>query len=72
MAEPATPYRPRCVNLSCKAMMVYGENFENDPEFQAGMTEFWCVLTSKNDGPDSGAVDLEACSCPERTCFQAY
>ena len=53
-------------------MMVYGEAFENDPEFQAGMTEFWCVLTSKNDGPDSGPVDLEACSCAERTCFQPY
>ena len=72
MSDPATPYRPRCVNLSCKAMMVYGENFENDPEFQAGMTEFWCVLTSKNDGPDGSYADLETCSCPERSCFQAY
>ena len=72
MSDPATPYRPRCVNLSCKSMMVFGEAFENDPEFQAGMTEFWCVLTSKNDGPDAGPVDLDACSCAERSCFQPY
>ena len=72
MSESAPPYRPRCVNLSCKSMMVYGEAFENDPDYQAGMTEFWCVLTSKGDGPDGAGADLEACSSPDRPCFQPY
>ncbi|HEV8061412.1 MAG TPA: hypothetical protein VGP68_16150 [Gemmataceae bacterium] len=72
MSDPATPYRPRCVNLSCKSMMVYGEAFENDPEFQAGMVEFWCVLTSKGVGPDSADAELDACSSPDRACFQAF
>ena len=38
-------YRPRCMNLCCKSMMVYGEAFESDPEYQAGLTDFWCQLT---------------------------
>jgi hypothetical protein len=67
-----TPYRPRCMNLCCKAMLVYGEAFESDPDFQAGMTDFWCVCTSKPEGPDGGEVNLELCSNPERTCFQEY
>ena len=72
MSEPETPYRPRCVNLSCKSMIVYGESFENDPEYQAGVVEFWCVLTSKGDGPDGCGADMEACSNPERSCFRPY
>jgi hypothetical protein len=72
MSESATPYRPRCVNLSCKSMMVYGEAFENDPDYQAGMVDFWCVLTSKNDGPDGAEAELDACSNPDRPCFRGY
>jgi hypothetical protein len=72
MSDPATPYRPRCMNLSCKSMLVYGEDFENDPDYQAGMAEFWCNCTSKAAGPDGDLVSLEMCSNPERTCFQEY
>ena len=53
-------------------MMVYGEAFENDPDYQAGMVDFWCVLTSKNDGPDGAEAELDACSNPDRPCFRGY
>jgi hypothetical protein len=33
---------------------VYGEDFENDPEFQAGMVEFTCTQTMYGTGPDGG------------------
>ena len=55
MAE-AQPYRPRCIHLTCKSMQVWGEDFENDPEYQAGMVEFSCTQTFRNLGPD-GADD---------------
>jgi hypothetical protein len=58
--------------LTCKAMMVFGEAFENDPDYQAGVTEFWCVQTSKGEGPDGGSVSLPLCSDSERSCFQEY
>ncbi len=72
MSDNATPYRPRCKYLSCKSMLVYGESFENDPDYQAGLTEFWCVLTSKGQGPDGDHVSLDMCSNAERGCFQEY
>jgi hypothetical protein len=53
-------------------MMVFGENFEQDPDFQAGMTEFWCTQTSKGQGPDGAAASLEDCSNKERSCFCEY
>lgn len=68
----SAPYRPRCTHISCKAMQVYGEDFENDPEFQAGMVEFWCNKTMQNQGPDDNLVSLELCSNPERTCFREF
>ncbi len=71
MSEP-TPYRPRCINLCCKAMLVFGEDFANDPEYQAGMMDFWCTQTSRLQGPDGGDASLEACSNPDRACFQAF
>ncbi len=71
MAE-STPYRPRCMHLSCKAMLVYGESFEDDPDYQAGTAEFWCNLTSKLQGPDGADAALAACSKPDRSCFQEY
>lgn len=64
------PYRPRCCYLNCKSMQVWGEDFENDPEFQAGMVDFWCTQTFKGYGPDGGRVELELCSAPERSCFR--
>ena len=73
MSEPTQPtYRPRCMYLCCKSMVVYGENFESDPDYQAGMTDFWCMQTSKGQGPDGDAVSLEMCSDPERECFCEY
>jgi hypothetical protein len=68
--EPA--YRPRCKNLSCKSMLVYGEAFENDPDYLAGATEFWCECTFAVQGPDGDGVSLEECSDPARACFREY
>jgi hypothetical protein len=53
-------------------MLVYGEAFESDPDYQAGLTEFWCQLTSKGQGPDGEDASLEMCSNPERVCFAEY
>jgi len=68
---PVVP-APRCINLMCKAMMVYGENFEDDPDYQAGMTDWWCQCTQKPHGPDGGELSLPGCSLPQRSCYQAY
>lgn len=72
MSDIPTTYRPRCMNLCCKSMMVFGEDFESDPDYQSGMTDFWCVRTSKGEGPDRELVSLDLCSKPERTCFEEY
>jgi hypothetical protein len=72
MSESTPPYRPRCMHLCCKSMQVYGEDFLNDPEFQAGMVEFWCTQTFTAQGPDGGETSLDLCSNPERTCFREY
>ena len=72
MPDSPSTYRPRCMHLCCKAMMVYGEDFLNDPDVQAGVADFWCQRTSKGQGPDDGEVNLEACSNPERSCFQEF
>lgn len=66
------PIRPRCIYLNCKSMQVYGEDFESDPEFQAGMVEFWCTQTFKPQGPDGADVSLELCSLPDRPCYREY
>ncbi len=72
MAEQPAPYKPRCVYLTCKSMMVYGENFESDPDYQGGVVEFTCNCTFKTHGPDGKAVELAACSEPGRKCFREY
>jgi hypothetical protein len=72
MSQPTPSYRPRCKFLRCKSMLVFGEAFESDPDYQPGMTDFWCLGTAKGQGPDGEQVSLEACSCPERVCFQEY
>jgi hypothetical protein len=72
MSDESTPYKPRCLNLYCKSMLVYGESFEMDPEYQEGGTDFWCLCTSKNQGPDGGEVTLAECCNKERSCFQEY
>jgi hypothetical protein len=53
-------------------MLVYGENFRNDPDFQSGLTEFWCKQTSRGRGPDGEDASLDLCSSPERSCYQEY
>jgi hypothetical protein len=66
------------MHLCCKAMMVYGEDFQNDPDLQAGVADFRCQRTSKGQGPDGDDVNVDACSkqaiadAPERTCFQEF
>jgi hypothetical protein len=53
-------------------MLVFGEEFENDPDYQAGMTDFWCQRTAKPQGPDGGVISMALCSNPERSCYQEY
>ena len=53
-------------------MAVHGEGFENDPDYEAGLSNCWCVKTARSLGPDNGAVGLEACSNPERDCYEEY
>jgi hypothetical protein len=53
-------------------MMVYGEDFENDPDYQAGMMDFTCICTSNVQGPDGGDVGLELCRNPDRKCFREF
>jgi hypothetical protein len=69
MSDELPMYRPRCKFLNCKSMMVYGEDFESDPEYQAGSIEFWCDCTTRGMGPDGDSVGLEECSVAERSCF---
>jgi len=71
MDEPQ-PYHPRCVYLTCKSMQVFGEEFEQAPEYQAGMDELTCSRTFRGWGPDSKKVSLAACSDPERGCFAEF
>jgi hypothetical protein len=72
MAEQTGSYRPRCKNLYCKSMMVYGEEFESDPDYQGGMSELLCLGTSKGQGPDGADVSVPSCSDPQRECFREY
>jgi len=63
---------PRCIHLTCKSMMVFGEDFESDPEYQSGMVEFTCTRTFRGEGPDGGPLSLPLCSVPERECYCEY
>jgi hypothetical protein len=67
----ANEYKPRCMMLCCKSMLVYGEDFEQDPEYHPE-GDFWCVLTSRGAGPDGGNVNMTACTNPERECFKEF
>ncbi len=53
-------------------MLTYGEQFQEDPEFQAGLVDFWCVITARSTGPDGGEVSWQACCDPDRTCYREY
>jgi hypothetical protein len=72
MSDEPKPYRPRCIYLTCKSMMVYGEAFESDPDWQAGAVELSCNCTFQCHGPDGGGLSLDLCSNPERPCFREY
>jgi hypothetical protein len=72
MSEEASTFRPRCKNLYCKSMMVYGEAFESSPDYQMGLEELTCMCTSTGQGPDGNGVSLAECSTPERPCFQEF
>jgi hypothetical protein len=72
MAEDTKSFRPRCMFLTCKAMIVYGEEFESDPDYQAGAMDFTCNCTYQVNGPDGGPAGLEICSNPERNCFREF
>ncbi len=64
--------RPRCVHLVSKAMAVHGEAFSSDPDYQDGMTDYWCVKSARAIGPDFGPINLEACSDPARDCYEEF
>jgi hypothetical protein len=70
--EQPNAYRPRCKHLCCKSMLLYGEGFASDPEYQDGLGEFWCLCTAKGQGPDGAGVSMEECSDPERSCFREF
>lgn len=72
MSDPTPAYQPRCIFLTCKEMMVFGEDFQNAPEFQAGMVEWQCLHTCNNVGPDGDELSLEKCSNSERPCYRAF
>ena len=72
MSEQPPSYQPRCKHLSCKSMLVYGEAFESDPDYQSGQADFWCLLTFKPQGPDGDEVSLAACGNAERACYREY
>ena len=63
---------PRCVHLQSKSMAVYGEGFEGDPDFEAGVADCWCVQTGRGLGPDGDVVGLKPCSDPDRGCHREY
>jgi hypothetical protein len=53
-------------------MLVFGESFEEDPDYQAGNTDFWCLDTSTNTGPDGGEVNMGCCRSAERSCYREF
>jgi hypothetical protein len=72
MSDELPVYRPRCRYVNSKSMQVYGEAYESDPDFIAGMTDFWCDCTGKAVGPDGNGVGIEECKDQERECFREY
>jgi hypothetical protein len=53
-------------------MAVHGEGFESDPDYQDGLSDFWCVLTARALGPDGDEVGIKECCARERGCYQEY
>jgi hypothetical protein len=63
---------PRCIHLRCKSMIVFGENFEEDPEYQGGAIDWWCVQTMTPNGPDDAPASMDCCRNRERPCWREY
>ncbi|MCI0703279.1 MAG: hypothetical protein L0241_19550 [Planctomycetia bacterium] len=73
MELPLVPApQPRCIHLQSKAMAVHGEEFENDPDYEAGLTDFICVKTGRALGPDNDTVNTSLCSNADRDCYEEY
>ena len=72
MTELPQVQAPRCIHLQSKAMAVHGEGFESDPDYQDGLTDFWCVKSVRGIGPDNVAVGMMPCSESERGCYEEY
>ena len=72
MADESKTYQLRCMNLCCKSMVVHGEDFEQDPEYQEGDVDFWCEMTQKGQGPDGDGVSMDECCNQSRDCFKEY
>jgi hypothetical protein len=72
MADQPAPYKARCMFLTCKSMLVFGDAFESDPDYQSGLVDFTCNCTFQSTGPDGGSAALEMCSNVERPCFREY
>jgi len=53
-------------------MAVYGEGFENDPDYQEGLTDYMCNQTGRALGPDNNTIGMKPCSNPDRDCYQEY
>jgi hypothetical protein len=53
-------------------MAVYGEGYEDDPDYQDGMATFWCLRTGRPLGPDDGEVGMQPCSDDARGCYQEF
>jgi hypothetical protein len=61
---------PRCLHLQSKAMAVHGEAFTADPDYQDGLTDYWCVKSGRGIGPDLGPLGPHYCSDPGRSCYE--
>lgn len=72
MSELPQVPAPRCIHLHSKAMVVHGEGYESDPDYQDGTTVFWCLQTAKPLGPDNNEVNMTECRDPQRGCYQEY
>jgi hypothetical protein len=63
---------PRCIHLMSKTMATHGEGYATDPEPRDELTDCWCIRSGRALGPDNDGVSLQACSNPERDCYQEY
>jgi hypothetical protein len=72
MSELPQVKPPRCLFLGSKAMAVHGEAFESDPDYEAGLSDVWCMQSGRGLGPDGGEVGLDVCCDKGRDCYREY